>query len=215
MSATPPTRSLRRDRSLGKIPSDLRKKLEAWLSDTSISQAEATAKLNDYLAARGETTRVSVHAVGRYDRRMRRISDRLRESRQIAEAWVDKLAAAPEGQVGRLLNEILRTLAFDISLKLHEGELTEQSLPRLIEQLKKLSATAQTLERTASENLKLHSEIERRAAEKLVSEAEKRMAGGKPRVTPERLREIVRDVYGSEPAESETADAPVRGRKPA
>ena len=170
--------------------------LDDWLRDASVTQTEAAARLNDYLVARSKNFRVSRHAVSRYDRRMRRVGKRLRESRQIAEAWIDKLGAAPQGQLGLLVNEILRTLAFDISLKLHEDELTEESLPRLIEQLKKLSAAAQILERTASENLKLKNESERRVAEELARQVEKRTADGERTVTPEQLRQIVRDVYG-------------------
>ena len=74
--------------------------------------------------------------------------------------------------------------------------MTEESLPRLIEQLKKLSAAAQILERTASENLKLKNESERRVAEELARQVEKRTADGERTVTPEQLRQIVRDVYG-------------------
>ena len=185
-----------RPSSIDKLPADLREMLDDWLRDASVTQIEAAARLNDYLAARSKNFRVSHHAVSRYDRRMRRVGERLRESRQIAEAWIDKLGATPQGQIGLLVNEILRTLAFDISLKLHEDELTEESLPRLIEQLKKLSAAAQILERTASENLKLKNESERRAAEELARQVEKRTADGERTVTPEQLRQIVRDVYG-------------------
>ena len=187
---------LGRPGSIDRLPADLREMLDDWLRDASVTQTEAAARLNDYLAARSKNFRVSRHAVSRYDRRMRRVGKRLRESRQIAEAWIDKLGAAPQGQLGLLVNEILRTLAFDISLKLHEDELTEESLPRLIEQLKKLSAAAQILERTASENLKLKNESERRAAEELARQVEKRTADDERTVTPEQLRQIVRDVYG-------------------
>ena len=127
---------------------------------------------------------------------MRRVGERLRESRQIADAWIGKLGAASEGRMGPLLNEILRTLAFEISLKLHESNLSGESLPQLIEQLKKLSATVESLERTAFEQARRRKEIERRAAENLAAEVEKRTDGGA--VTPEQLREIVREAYGNE-----------------
>ena len=187
----------RRDSTVDRLPDDLRGMLDAWLRDTSITHAQAADKLNEYLAARGETARISRTAVGRYDRRMRRIGERLRESRQIADAWIDKLGAAPEGRMGLLLNEILRTLAFEISIKLHEGKLTEESLPQVIEQLKKLSKTVESVERTAFEQARRRKEIERRAAENLANEVEKR-ADGSGAVTPEQLREIVCEAYGNE-----------------
>lgn len=187
----------RRDSSIGRLPDDLREMLDAWLRDTSITHAQAADKLNEHLATRGEASRVSRTAIGRYDQRMRRVGERLRESRQIADAWIGKLGAASEGRMGPLLNEILRTLAFEISLKLHEGNLSGESLPQLIEQLKKLSATVESLERTAFEQARRRKEIERRAVENLANEVEKR-ADGSGAVTPEQLREIVREAYGNE-----------------
>lgn len=187
----------RRDGDIDRLPDDLRGMLDAWLRDTSITHAQAADKLNEHLAARGETARIGRITVGRYDQRMRRIGERLRESRQIADAWIDKLGAASEGRMGPLLNEILRTLAFEISLKLHESNLSGESLPQLIEQLKKLSATVESLERTAFEQAKQRKEIERRAVENLANEVEKR-ADGSGAVTPEQLREIVCEAYGNE-----------------
>ncbi len=162
-----------------------------------MTHATATDLINEYLASRGEAQRVSRSAVGRYDQRMRHVGARLRESRAAAEAWIDKLGAAPQGQLGHLVNEILRTLAFGISLKLQEGELSEASLPALITQLKQLSVAAATLERASSENVKREVEIQRRAAEDLAGRAEGEAGSSGGPITPERLRALVAEVYGA------------------
>lgn len=188
----------RRNSNILRLPDDLRDKLDDWLRDTSITYAQAAAKLNEHLAARGEPLRIGYLSIGRYDRKMRLIGERLRQSRQIAEAWVEKLGALPEGKIGLLINEILRTLAFEISIKLHEGELTAESLPRLIEQLRKLSLAVESLERATSEQTGRQREIERRAAQDFARQVEKRAAGGARPITSEQLREIVREVYGNE-----------------
>ena len=112
---------LGRPSSIDRLPADLREMLDDWLRDASVTQIEASARLNDYLAARSKNFRVSHHAVSRYDRRMRRVGERLRESRQIAEAWIDKLGAAPQG-AGRVqsglvgFSRIAVSVSYQVSL---------------------------------------------------------------------------------------------------
>ncbi len=177
------------------LPADLRRSLDEWLRANRLTHGAAAQRLNEYLAERGATARVSRDAVGRYDRRMRAVGGRLREARAAAEAWIGKLGAAPQGQVGLLVNEILRTLAFDISLELQEGELNKESLPATIAQLKQLSLAAQRLETAAATNVAREREVRRLAAEDLARRAESAAGAGRP-ITPERLRAIVREAYG-------------------
>ncbi len=190
-------RRQRKSRSkIRRLPADLRAKLDEWLLDGSVTHAEAAAALNERLAARGAAERVSRDVVGRYDRRTRALGVRMREARQAAEVWVAKLGAAPQGQVGLLVNEILHTLAFEISLKLKEGELTTESLPVLIGQIKELSLTAQRLEAAASANVKREREVRRLTAEDLARRAED-ATGKSQAITTERLRALVAEVYGA------------------
>jgi len=177
------------------LPQAVRDQLHAWLRDPGITQIEATDRANALLEALGVEQRLSRQAVNRYDLRMREAGERLRQSRQVAEMWIGKLGAAPSGQTGHLINELLRTLAFDLTLKLQEGELNEESLPAIIDMLKQLSLSVVRLERAASENVKREAEIKRQAAEELAAAVEgETKAGGA--ITPERLREIVRETYG-------------------
>ena len=182
--------------SIARLPEDVREQLSAWLRDPGITQREATARANELLALLDQPP-LSKSAVNRYDLRMRAAGERLQQSREVADVWVGRLGAAPQGKLGHLVNEILRTLAFDVSLKLGDQPLTPDTLPGVIQQLRGLSLSAARLERAASENVKRDQEIRRQAAEELAAAAEKeaRHTGGA--ITPERLREVMRQAYGA------------------
>lgn len=180
---------------VARLPEEVREALQAWLRDPGITQTEATERANELLAAL-DLPPLSRHSVARYDLRMRQAGRKLRESREVAEAWIGKLGAAPQGQIGHLVNEILRTLAFDLSLTLQDQAVTAENRPAVIDQLRNLSLAVVRLERAASENVKREAEIRRRAAEELVAAVEREEGGPDSRVSAERLREIVREAYG-------------------
>ena len=90
---------------------------------------------------------------------MEQVGERLRQSRQVSEMWINRLGAQPQGQLGNLVNEMLRTLSFELADKLMESELSEESIPGVIDLLKDLSLTAMRLEKAASENVKREAEI--------------------------------------------------------
>lgn len=190
----PGSGAMSRPSRIARLPPGVREELQGWLRDPGITQTEATERANELLAAL-DLPPVSRHSVNRYDLRMRQAGRKLRQSREVAEAWIGKLGAAPSGQIGHLINELLRTLAFELSLSLQGEELDAESRPALLEQLRSLSLSTARLERAASENVKREGEIRRRAAEDLVAAVE-REGGEGHRVSAERLREIVRDAYG-------------------
>lgn len=51
-------------------------------------------------------------AVGRYVKRAEEQFARYREAQEVAKTWIGKLEEDPQGDVGRLLAEMLRTVAF-------------------------------------------------------------------------------------------------------
>lgn len=57
----------------------------------------------------GEASR---SAVGRYVKNARERMEDYRQAQQIAAVWVDKLGKEPEGDIGRMLLEMLRVVAF-------------------------------------------------------------------------------------------------------
>ena len=183
-----------RPSSIDLLPAEVREALHAWLRDPGITQTEAADRTNDLLEDLGVEQRVSRHAINRYDLKMRDVGDKLRQSRAVAEVWVAKLGAQPQGQMGLLINEMLRTLAFDLTLKLQDGELTEESMPGVIDQLKHLSLSVMRLERAASENIKRETEIRRQAKEAAAEAAEQ--VGTRRGLSPEAVAEIRREILG-------------------
>jgi hypothetical protein len=183
--------------SIKTLPQDIVDKLNELLRDPRCTQLEATARINDILAAEGLEP-VSKSAVNRYDLEMRQVGERLQQSREIAKVWIGKLGAAPQGQTGLLVNEILRTLAFDLSLKLQDAELSEESIPGVISQLKSLSLAVQRLEASSTINVKREDEIRRQERERLKEETIKAVekTAGKSGASAQQLKDAIREVYG-------------------
>lgn len=161
-----------RPSSIERIPDDIREQLQALLRDQRVTQMEVTAQINQLLEENGHEERLSKSAVNRYAVRMNEVGEKLRQSRQVAEMWIAKLGAQPQGQLGNLVNEMLRSMAFDLALKLQEGELTEESMPAMIEMVKELSLSVTRLEKASSENVKREALIRRQAAEDAAKAAE-------------------------------------------
>ena len=180
---------------IDKLPEEVREALHEWLRDPSISQAEAAERVNELLDELKQRTRVSRAAVARYDVRMRKVGDKLRQSRQVADAWIAKLGSAPGGKLGHLVTEMLRTLAFDLSLRLQESDLDDESLPGVVDAAAKISLMAQRLERASEINVRREREIKRQAAEELAEKAAADTKRGGA-ITPERLQQIIRESYG-------------------
>ncbi len=151
--------------SINRLPEDILEKLHELLRDKRVTQLEVTSRINDILMVKGVEGKISKSAVNRYDIKMREAGAKVEQSRAMAKMWIGKLGAAPQGQVGNLVNEILRTLAFDISLKLQDMDLNEETMPEVVGQLKHLSLVAMRLEKAASENVKREAEIRKKTLE--------------------------------------------------
>jgi hypothetical protein len=115
--------------------------------------------------------------------------------------WIGKLGATPQGQLGHLVNEILRTLAFDMSMQLQDDAVVAASIEDragVISMLKELSLSVVRLEKAASENVKREEEIRRqeraKAAEELAEKVKGDAKGGA--ITLKRLNDIIRESYG-------------------
>jgi hypothetical protein len=155
--------------SIDRLPNDIREKLQELLRDPRVTQLDATARINAILEEEGHDQRLSKSAVNRYYQQMKEAGAKLRQSREVAQMWIGRLGAAPQGQVGNLVNEILRTLSFDMALMLQDGELNVKTAPGVVEMLKGLSLTMQRLEKAASENVKREEEIRKHALEEAAS----------------------------------------------
>ncbi len=183
----------RQPSSIDLLPDDVRDQLNELLRDRKVTQKEAVERINQILAAMQYPERLSKSAVNRYALRMEEVGRRMREGREVADALIGKLGSQPQGQIGNLVNEILRSLSFELSLKLTDGELDEESMPAAAGMLKDLALTTMRLEKAANLNVEREKEIRRQALEEAAEKVDKtaRKAG----VTPETIA-LIHEALG-------------------
>ncbi len=133
--------------------------------DTAIREGRAT--IDEIVAlVTGLGGEVSRSAVGRYKQRAELQMQKYREAQEVAKVWIGKLQQDPEGDIGRLLAEMLRTVAFQSIGEMDAA--TPMDMMFLARALKEL-ASADKL--TAERILKVRQESIREAADKAASVA--------------------------------------------
>ncbi len=183
----------RQQSSIDRLPDDIKSALQELLRDPRCTQLDAVERINAILEEKGHDGRLTKSSVNRYSVRMEQVGAKLRQSREVASMWIGKLGTEPQGEVGKLLNEMVRNLAFDTVVKMSEDdELVE---PRMI---KDLSIAIEKLEKATSENVKREAELKKQlatAAEKAVDNA----VSGTPgkRLTADEFKQIIRETYGA------------------
>jgi len=182
------------------LPPEIKGELQAWLQDPRITQLEATDRANSLLSALGLPERVTKSSVNRYAVKMEEVGQKLRQSREVAQMYIAQVGAAPQGQTGLLINEMLRSMAFELSLKLQDADVEDpESMSATIDQIKNLSLTMQRLEQSATINVKREAEIEKQALERAAQKATQAVdaaTGSSGTMTAERFKEIIRESYG-------------------
>jgi len=161
-----------RTSSIDQLAPDILEQLQILLRDKRISQLEATQRINAILDERGEEV-VSKSAVNRYSMKMEQVGAKLKQSREVAEMWIGKLGATPQGQVGHLVNEILRTLAFDLTIAVQGQEIDPDYAPEVAKMIKNMAIAMERLERAASENVKREEDIRKKTQQEAAETAAK------------------------------------------
>ena len=124
---------------------------------------------------------------------MEDVGSRLRRSREIAAALGGQAGLQSQGQMGQVVNELLRSLLFDLTAKVQTaGILDGEEMAATIDQLKGLALTMHRLEGAANLNLKREAEIKKQVLEQAVETVEKtaQLEG----VSAETILKIRRDV---------------------
>lgn len=182
-----------RQSSIDKLPPEVREALNAWLRDPAITQQETADRTNALLEEIGVDHRVSRSAVNRYSQKMEEIGAKLRQSREVAEMWVANLGSEPQGKVGKLINEMIRMMAFETGAALAEG--AEPVPPKL---LKDLALTVQRLESAANMNEERERKIRVEERQRVIAEATAKVeeAAGTGGMTRESIDTIKREILG-------------------
>lgn len=130
-------------------------------------------------------------AVGRYVKSAREQMERYRQAQEVAKVWVGRLEQEPEGDVGRLLSEMLRTLAFQALGEMGEGEGAKPSeIAMIARTIKDLSTADKT---RADMVLKVRKELAAKLEKEAGEVANLAKKGG---LSDETVREIRERIMG-------------------
>ncbi len=150
--------------TIDRLPDEVLEQLQTLLRDGDLTQVEVTEEVNALLLELGlPELQVSKSAVNRYSMKMEKVGERMRQSREISRMWMAKLGNQPQGQLGSMLNEMLRTVVFDLVMQLQDQEIDEKTAPKLIKPINTLALTLSRLEKAASDNQKREDEIRKQA----------------------------------------------------
>ncbi|WP_333986796.1 DUF3486 family protein [Providencia huaxiensis] len=173
------------------LPDAIRDQLHALLRDKRHTQEDIRAAVNELIDESGlpEDLKISRTGLNRYASRMETLGAKIREGREIADVWVSKLGSAPTSDVGKLLQEFVKSLAFETSMSLSEGDAVVE--PKALAQL---ALVAARIEQAAMMSTKREKEIRAAFAAEAATEAEKivKQAG----LTEEAAANIKRQILG-------------------
>lgn len=119
------------------------------------SQRDILEALKPLCAAAGEEP-ISRSGLNRYSTAMEEVGREIREARALADAWTSNLGEEPVGQVTELMVEILRTAAFQLTMRLKAGDEID------VDAIQSMALAMQRIERAAEVGQRR--ERERRAA---------------------------------------------------
>ncbi len=94
---------------------------------------------------------------------MEEAGSRMAQAREVAEVWTSKLGQAPTSEVGKLLQEFVRTMAFETSMKMMDASDGEDGKMIDPKSLGQLALVIQRVEQAAMTSHK----VEKRSAPRL------------------------------------------------
>jgi hypothetical protein len=135
--------------AIDKLPDALRTRLIEMLQNPAVTQAEVVDAIN---TEAGEAL-VSKSSLNRYAQRMKKFSEKNRQAKEVADAYIDKFGADNRNKIGKVLNEQIRLAAFDLLGELEDmKESTDTDLGAVTEILHKLAKSLTELERAEKLN---------------------------------------------------------------
>lgn len=160
-----------RKSSVKLLPPDIKALADRLIGEDRTTQLEILALVNAELERRGGAP-VSRSAFNRYALTMAKAGERVRQTREIAAVWTRELGAMPEGDVGKLLTEVVRTLAFDTA-----SRLSEEDVPAPPMALMALARAVHDLQKAASMSADTEIKIRERVAREAAGAAKKAAVG--------------------------------------
>ena len=143
--------------SIDRLPENLRSKLIELLQNPAVTQKEVVELIN---SEAGETV-VSRSSVNRYKLRMDKFAAKTREAREVADAYIDKYGTENRNKLGKVVNEYIKLMVFDLTTELEElkdadGEIKPEDMADIIY---KVSRAIKELEQAEKLNAQREAEI--------------------------------------------------------
>ncbi|AXD31980.1 hypothetical protein DPU22_19880 [Salmonella enterica subsp. enterica serovar Newport] len=173
------------------LPDSIREQLHQMLREKRHTQEEIREAINALIDEHNlpEDMQLSRTGLNRYASRMEKVGAKIRASREMAEAWAARLGAAPTSDVGKLLMEFVKTLAFETSMSM-----AEEDKPIAPKALGQLALVAQRLEAAAMTSHKREKAIRDAFAQEMAEKTEELVrTGGLSGSTADTIK---RDILG-------------------
>ena len=178
------------------LPDDIRSQLSAMLRSGSMSQKDILAEVNKLIVESGlpPEEQISRTGLNRFSKRMAEAGSRMEQAREVAAVWTSKLGQAPTSEVGKLLQEFVRTMAFETSMKMMDASDGEEGKMVDPKSLGQLALVIQRVEQAAMTSHKVEKEIRAAFAAEVAAKTEKivKSAG----LTAETAADIKRQILG-------------------
>lgn len=176
--------------AVDRLPEGLRKKLIELLNRPDVTQLEIVDVIN---AEAGEPL-ISKSSLNRYAARMKKFAEKNRQAREVAEAYLEKYGSDTRNKLGKVVNEQIRLVAFDLISELEELKESKDVDPKLMtEVIFKVSRGLKELEQAE----KLNAEREDAIRELILKEtaAKVEAVGKKKGVSKEAMETILAEVF--------------------
>jgi hypothetical protein len=180
-----------RPSSIEQLPPEIREEI-AKLRERHFTIDQILAKLRELDGAQD----VSRSALGRHVKKLDEIGERIRRSREVADALVRRLGDAPESRQARLNIELMHSVILDLLAGGEDGEpvtLDPENAMFAARALKDLAAAQKAdLELT----LRVRKQLAAEAEEKLKKMEKEGGEPGKRGFDPETLKRVREEIYG-------------------
>ncbi len=177
--------------AVDRLPEDLRKKLIDLLNRPEVTQLEIVDLIN---AEAGEPL-LSKSSLNRYAQKMKRFAEKNRQAREVAEAYLNKYGSDTRNKLGKVVNEQVRLVAFDLISDLEDMQEDGNINPKLMtDVIFKVSRGLKDLEQAE----KLNAEREEEIRKALIEEASEKLAqsGKKHGVSKEIVEQMKKEAFG-------------------
>lgn len=177
--------------SIEKLSDELRGKLIELLNKPGVTQQEITDAINE---AAGETV-VSKSAVNRYAMKMKEFTERNRQAREVAELYLKQHGEGRQNVLGKMLNEMLRTISFDLIVELPnlQDQDPQEKITTVTNLMSKMSRAMRDLEHAAKINAEREQAIRVEALQDAAETVRKNAENGTSKETFDR---IVKEILG-------------------